>query len=514
MRSVEISAKTRKEAIDRALGELGVELHEVEIEIMDEGSRGLFGIGARDVRVRVSTEAIPDRSSAERDADGDWKDIIRGRESRSEGRRGERPPRSGRQERPERRERERPARHDRKEGQEREPRVARGDRDERPARESRGDREDRPARENRGDREERPAREGRGDRGERPSREGRGGRDDRGGRGRPDRGSRQGRDRDQRDAREPRSDRGERSDRDRDRDRGEQRNRDRDDRGGRRDRERPDRPDRPERREPREERGPRHERRERETARVAPDTSNTDEFDENDAMAEEAEAQPRRVREPEDPAVREARCREAASLLQEVIDLMGITATVAGEVGEEDTLVLKVSSEDSAILIGRKGRTLSAMQFIINRMISAGEGGDLPDRIVVDVEGYLDRRRESLEDMAIHLAEKAKQTGRNMRVKPLNPQERRIIHVKLQDDPDVRTFSLGDTLYRSVIIAPKGGEDDERPRRGRGGRGGRGRGGRYRDREELNREPEAAPVEREPAPVESETHDHSAADED
>jgi spoIIIJ-associated protein len=195
---------------------------------------------------------------------------------------------------------------------------------------------------------------------------------------------------------------------------------------------------------------------------------------------------------------------------------MGIKAGVTGEVVEEDTLVLKVDSEDSAILIGRKGRTLSALQFLVNRMVAASEAGDLPDRIIVDVEGYLDRRRESLEDMAMHLADKAKQTGRNMRVKPLNPQERRIIHLKLQDDPDIRTFSLGESLYRSVIIAPKsGGAEDERPRRGRGGRG---RGGRYRDSAggpdrdtgpERDRETDP---ERDPAPVETVAIEHTDAD--
>jgi spoIIIJ-associated protein len=239
-------------------------------------------------------------------------------------------------------------------------------------------------------------------------------------------------------------------------------------------------------------------------------------FDQDDLAAANAE-QPTRRREPEAPEVREARCREAAAILQEVIDRMKITATVTGEVIEDDTLLLKVVSEDSAILIGRKGRTLSALQFIINRMVAAGEAGDLPDRIVVDVEGYLDRRRESLEDMALHLADKAKQTGRNMRVKPLNPQERRIIHLKLQDDPEVRTFSLGESLYRSVIIAPKsGGTDEERPRRSRGGRGGRG--GRWRDNaggpdRDNATSGDSDAADSISAPVETATVDHAEPDE-
>ena len=85
---------------------------------------------------------------------------------------------------------------------------------------------------------------------------------------------------------------------------------------------------------------------------------------------------------------------------------------------------------------------------------------------MVDVEGYLDRRRDTLEDMAQRLAERAKSSGRRVRVKPLSPQERRIIHLALHDDPDVRTFSVGESNFRSVIIAPvsegdAGDEHDE-----------------------------------------------------
>jgi len=101
---------------------------------------------------------------------------------------------------------------------------------------------------------------------------------------------------------------------------------------------------------------------------------------------------------------------------------------------------------------------------------------------VVDIEGYQDRRRKSLEEMALHLAGRAKEAGKEMRVKPLNPQERRIIHVTLEDDPDVRTFSLGNSLMRTVVISPKNADkpaNNQRPRRSRGG--GRRRNAQARD---------------------------------
>jgi predicted RNA-binding protein Jag len=145
---------------------------------------------------------------------------------------------------------------------------------------------------------------------------------------------------------------------------------------------------------------------------------------------------------------------QAASLLAEIISAMGIQAEVAFKREPESAARLEVKSEDGALLIGRKGATLGALQYLINRMISQSEDGESLERVVVDVEGYLDRRRESLEDLARSMAAKARETGRSMRLKPMSPQERRIIHVTLQEDPDVRTYSQGEALYRSVVISP------------------------------------------------------------
>jgi spoIIIJ-associated protein len=494
MRSVEASAKTRKEAIDRALSQLGVELHEVEIEIVDEGSRGIFGLGSRDVRVRVSTDSLPDRShGAEHEGQEGWKDIIQGREPQRESRRGGRGGRGGRsgdraaqQDRPQqdRPQQDRPQqdRPQQDRPQQDRPQQDRPQQD-RPqqdrSQQDRSPRQDRRPRSEGGGlrREQRP-------RQDRPERQEPAARDERSGQA-----ARETAPDDRRPARPPGNDRRGRSgrrDRDRDRDRGDAAAADTGESGVVRGAGGPQRvgvgrEDDPGR------------QREAVPAAVdAPAAPGTDDFD-PEAFFEETNERPARPvapRELEEPHVREARCKEAATLLQTVIGHMGMTAQVQGEVADDETLLLRVQSEDSAILIGRKGRTLSALQFIVNRMIAAREGGEVMDRVVVDVEGYLDRRRESLEEMALHLAAKAKETGRNMRVKPLNPQERRIIHVKLQDDPEIRTFSMGDSLYRSVIIAPKSGQaEPERPRRSRGGRGGRWRGSRNGDRD-----PNSAPA--------------------
>ena len=221
--------------------------------------------------------------------------------------------------------------------------------------------------------------------------------------------------------------------------------------------------------------------------------------------------------------VSDARREEAASLLAEVVGKMGIEAKVTSSLTENGRARVNVESPDSAILIGRKGRNLQAIQYLLNRMMRPGEG-ETVERFIVDIESYLDRRRENLEEMARHLAERAKETGRDVRVKPLSPQERRIIHLTLQDDPDVRTFSLGTSSIRTVVISPKnqarnGGRDAGREGgRSRRPRGGRGRRSDHADSPESSSEQAAVGLEEEdvaePDEAMIETEDDFVRDED
>jgi len=453
MQSVEISAKTREEAIRTALRQLGVERHEVAVEILDEGSRGFLGLGAREVRVRVTAEHLPDiaaRNAPEPAAETD-------RRTRSD--------RSERSESSERSERsEGSSRDDRDRGDRRERGGRRGGRGRSSG--SAGDDAQRDAKTEGANAQKAEKTESRRpddrnkddqDRSERRSRGRRGGRrssqrsrDDRQNETQPQASNREEGDRRQ-DSGEgrSRSSRGRRSESSRNRDDRNRAPQDRDQRQGRDD-------------------------------EAFDHLRSRSDRDEDAGAASEGNGA---AEAPAAPRMTEAEIAAAASLLSEMITKSGMEATVSHKVSDEGEVTLTVESPDSALLIGRKGRNLEAMQYLLNRMIHAAEPGETPERVVIDIEGYLDRRRAGLEEMAHRLAEKARDTGRRVRVKPLSPQERRIIHLALENDPDVRTFSVGAAPSRCVVIAPK--NERERPERSersrRGGRdGGRRNGGRSR----------------------------------
>ncbi len=362
MRSVVTTAKTREEAIEAALRQLGVERHEVAVEILDEGSRGFLGIGSRDVEIRVTAEHLPDEEPETKPVQTE----SRGRGSR------------------------------RDEGKERRERRTRnekgsGESDSRSAQTEQRSRQSNNRNQQRSRRSDK--KEGDGTQ------------------------ERQKNDRKQSDRRPQQA-----------------RNQDRD------------------------------------STKTTP-VGDEETQRENGAPRSDEKSQSRKPPSPLTPGEVTA----TSALLDDMIRLMGIEATVVSRTSDNGETVLSVESPDSAILIGRKGRNLQAVQYLINRMVRNGENQPEADRIVVDIEGYLERRKASLEEMAQRLAQKAKESGRRIRVKPMSPQERRVIHMTLQDDPDVRTFSVGDTQVKCLIIAPKDEKQPPKRRSGGGRRGGRGR---------------------------------------
>ena len=148
--------------------------------------------------------------------------------------------------------------------------------------------------------------------------------------------------------------------------------------------------------------------------------------------------------------------QKAKEVLAEILNLMGISAEVELRVGEKsDETVVEIRTENSGLLIGRKGQTLEALQYLVSRI--AGERGGMEGpHIVVDIENYRQRRRKGLEDMALRLGEKAKRQRKTVTVDALSAADRRIIHAALQDDPWVTTKSLGQGSYRRLLIIPEG----------------------------------------------------------
>jgi spoIIIJ-associated protein len=147
---------------------------------------------------------------------------------------------------------------------------------------------------------------------------------------------------------------------------------------------------------------------------------------------------------------------KAQTALAEILRLMGVQATVETKFGSSrEEVVLEIRTENSGLLIGRKGQTLEALQYLITRIAGERTGGEVP-HIIVDVENYRDRRRKSLENMALRLGEKAKRQRKTVTVDALSAADRRIIHAALQDDPWVTTRSLGQGSYRRLLIIPEG----------------------------------------------------------
>ena len=147
---------------------------------------------------------------------------------------------------------------------------------------------------------------------------------------------------------------------------------------------------------------------------------------------------------------------KAKAALSEILQLMGVTATVAARIASDGAeIILDIKAQDSGLLIGRKGQTLEALQYLVGRITGERLGTDGP-HIMVDVENYRERRRKSLQDMALRLGEQAKRQRKTVTVDALSAADRRIIHAVLQDDPWVTTKSLGQGSYRRLLIIPEG----------------------------------------------------------
>lgn len=143
--------------------------------------------------------------------------------------------------------------------------------------------------------------------------------------------------------------------------------------------------------------------------------------------------------------------RQAQTALSGLLDHLEIEARV--EIKEDGKRIyLNIQGDGGGLLIGRKGQTLDALEYLVNKMVHKNQEGK--KRIVVDTENYRTRREESLVKLAQRLAEKARQLGRPVTISPMNAHDRRIVHLALQNDRSLHTRSTGTGLYRKVIISP------------------------------------------------------------
>ena len=116
--------------------------------------------------------------------------------------------------------------------------------------------------------------------------------------------------------------------------------------------------------------------------------------------------------------------------------------------------VIDITGDDSGLLIGRRGETLRALQFLVNLAVRNSLGGE-GVRVILDVERYRERRHNSLHEMALRVADRVANTGRAISLEPMPAAERRVIHMALADHPGVSTESTGFGDSRQVTVAPK-----------------------------------------------------------
>jgi len=156
-----------------------------------------------------------------------------------------------------------------------------------------------------------------------------------------------------------------------------------------------------------------------------------------------------------DTAASDTAAGAATIVVGRILEAAGVNVTRtlrAAHDPESGGPIIDLAGEDSGLLIGRRGQTLQALQFLVN-MIVRKEFNDV--RVVLDVENYRQRRESSLRDMASKVAARVAQTNRGITLEPMPPADRRIIHTSLSDHPEVTTESTGEGEGRKVMVMPK-----------------------------------------------------------
>jgi spoIIIJ-associated protein len=186
------------------------------------------------------------------------------------------------------------------------------------------------------------------------------------------------------------------------------------------------------------------------------------------------------------PANIDEQIKEASAILVQILELMNEKSEIRRGEGDPESLELEIRGDGSGILIGRHGQTLDALEYLLNRIVARRIKDAMP--IMLDTESYRARRRQQLHRMALSMGERAKRDHAAVKLDPMPPRDRRIVHLALKDDPMITTRSAGEGFLRTIEIVPV---DGQRERRG-------GERENKRDRErERPREQREQPRERE-----------------
>lgn len=170
----------------------------------------------------------------------------------------------------------------------------------------------------------------------------------------------------------------------------------------------------------------------------------------------------------------------AVEYLRTILGHMGVTDVTFTVKEEENGALISISGEDVGFIIGHRGETLDALQYLAGLVSNHVDNSYY--RVTLDIGNYREKRRETLEVLGRKIAAKAVRTGRNTSLEPMNPYERRIIHTAVQTVEGAKSWSEGEDLGRHVVIGPIEGERPQPQRRPKGrrpdGKGGRPQGGR------------------------------------
>lgn len=176
--------------------------------------------------------------------------------------------------------------------------------------------------------------------------------------------------------------------------------------------------------------------------------------------------------------------REASGILTQILELMNEKSEIRRGEGDPETLEIEIKGDGSGILIGRHGQTLDALEYILNRIVAHRIKDAIP--IMLDTEAYRARRRQQLHRMALSMGERAKREHISLKLDPMPPRDRRIVHLALKDDPLVTTRSAGEGFLRMIEIVPQGRREKSGNRDDNRGNREDNRGNRDRDRNRGN----------------------------